>query len=104
LYVAFGYLGWAQQHHKIVSGLFSKSEMSFIAPTSPGNTGADKSWKCVGPSSDTVTIVPSGPSDHVTASGGGSRKTKTKSVSFRTLMRSSSVGVVMRDATILFLL
>src|SRR5271170_4089714 len=47
-----------------------------------------------------VTIVPSGPSD-VMASGGGFRKSKTKSVSFRRLMRSTSVGAVTRDATVL---
>ena len=46
-----------------------------------------------------VTMVPSGPSD-VTASGGGFRKSKTKAVSLSRLMRSTSVGAVMRLATV----
>jgi hypothetical protein len=42
LYVAFGYLGWAQQHHKIVSDLFSQSEMSCITPTSSADLNNPK--------------------------------------------------------------
>jgi len=45
-------------------------------------------------------MVPSGPSE-VIAPGGGFKKSKRKSVSFKRLIRSTSVGDVMRDATVL---